>query len=208
MWIPIIIPFGFRGKSKLIDNKKRICVNCKNSGVQLVKNDEWFHLFFIPFFKVKNGNMFLHCPSCGATIPYYEKETMPTFNNPGDVNFEAETENNKRKGKYDAPMAQVPPEYLQRQDQYPQQHQQPYQQPYQQQPGYMDYNYNQPPVELSKDQQTYDNQQNDYKSYQHNLAKENLSNENIEPNNDKKEKKEKKHSLFSKLHKKEKHDTT
>ncbi|EAL63294.1 hypothetical protein DDB_G0288303 [Dictyostelium discoideum AX4] len=205
MWIPIIIPFGLRGKSKLIDNKKRICVNCKNSGVQLVKNDEWFHLFFIPFFKVKNGNMFLHCPSCGATIPYYEKETMPTFNNPDDVKFEAENnEKNHKKGKYDAPMAQVPPEYLQRQDQYPNQYQQ---QPQQQQPGYMDYNYNQPPVQLNK--QAYDNyQQNDYKSNnQPNLAKENnISNENEELGDNKKEKKEKKHSFFSKLHKKEKNE--
>ncbi|KAN0031985.1 hypothetical protein ACTFIV_005858 [Dictyostelium citrinum] len=204
MWIPIIIPFGLRGKSKLIDNKKRICVNCKNTGVQLVKNDEWFHLFFIPFFKVKNGNMFLHCPSCGATIPYYEKETMPTFNNPDDVQFEAENnqKNHKNKGKYDAPMAQVPPEYLQRQDQYPNQYQQQYQQP-----GYMDYNYNQPPVQLNKDQQTYYNsQQDDYKSNNKpNLATENnLSKENEELSDNKKEKKEKKHSFLSKLHKKEK----
>ncbi|KAM9988294.1 hypothetical protein ACTFIZ_003661 [Dictyostelium cf. discoideum] len=183
MWIPIIIPFGLRGKSKLIDNKKRI---------------------------VKNGNMFLHCPSCGATIPYYEKETMPTFNNPEEVQFEAENNNkNHKKGKYDAPMAQVPPEYLQRQDQYPNQHQQQ-QANYQsaQQPGYMDYNYNQPPVQLNQ-QQTYDNyQQNDYKSdNQPNLAKENnISNENEELGDNKKEKKEKKHSFFSKLHKKEKNE--
>ncbi|EGG23122.1 hypothetical protein DFA_05252 [Cavenderia fasciculata] len=82
MWIPIIIPFGTTGKSKIVDNIIRVCPNCHNRSVQLERNDSWAHLFFIPFCKVKKGSPFLHCAACGCTVPYvegYENEALKDF---------------------------------------------------------------------------------------------------------------------------------
>ncbi|KYQ91055.1 hypothetical protein DLAC_07957 [Tieghemostelium lacteum] len=70
MWIPIIIPIGVTGKNKLMDNEVRVCVNCHNSGVQLLQNNSYFELFLVPLFKVKSGTPFVHCPTCGCTVPY------------------------------------------------------------------------------------------------------------------------------------------
>ncbi|EGC38293.1 hypothetical protein DICPUDRAFT_76106 [Dictyostelium purpureum] len=128
MWIPIIIPFGTRLKSKVCDNKKRICINCKNSGVQLLKNDEWFHLFFVPLVKINKGQEYLHCPTCGATWPYVPEEHYANFNNPEeDVQFESANKKDKKrwgkKHKYDGPPK---PQPQPQQQQYPQQQQQQY----------------------------------------------------------------------------------
>ncbi|KAF2075953.1 hypothetical protein CYY_002756 [Polysphondylium violaceum] len=129
MWIPIIIPFGTTNKSKVLDNEIRTCVNCHNTGVQLVRNDAWAHLFFLPFCKVKSGQPYLHCPSCGATIPYVANAQTPKYADP-NLQFQPKgpgmpIPQQQQQQQQHYPMYQDNPEY-----QYQQQHDMGYENPH------------------------------------------------------------------------------
>eukprot|EP01132_Coremiostelium_polycephalum_P000516 gene516-651_t len=73
-------------------------INCYfRECVQLMRNDSWGQLFFIPLIKVNSGTPFLHCPTCGATIPYVE-ETIEHVENPSDdLQFKPIEEKKKKK---------------------------------------------------------------------------------------------------------------
>ncbi|GAM29453.1 hypothetical protein SAMD00019534_126290 [Acytostelium subglobosum LB1] len=88
----------------------RVCPNCHLQSVQLVRNDSWGSLFFIPVVKIKSGQPYLHCSACGATIPYFE--------GPGEFEYEKEAAQKQKKKRsifHRKGKDEVEPEYQQQQ---------------------------------------------------------------------------------------------
>mmetsp|Transcript_11371 Transcript_11371/g.5718 ORF Transcript_11371/g.5718 Transcript_11371/m.5718 type:complete len:104 (+) Transcript_11371:45-356(+) len=57
---------GLFPKRTKVDKTPRLCPSCGLMRAYLVRDDSYFNFFFIPLFKVKTGEEFLHCERCNS----------------------------------------------------------------------------------------------------------------------------------------------
>jgi uncharacterized C2H2 Zn-finger protein len=57
---------GISPKTNTIDPTPRMCPQCGLVQAFLKRTDSYFSLFFIPLFRVKEGEAFLHCERCNT----------------------------------------------------------------------------------------------------------------------------------------------
>ncbi len=57
---------GVQPKTVTLDDTPRLCPACGLYQARLKRVDHYLSLFFIPLFRVKKGEPFLECNSCGA----------------------------------------------------------------------------------------------------------------------------------------------
>jgi len=76
---------GIQPRSVTLDKQPRLCPVCGLNRATLKRMDHYFSLFFIPLFRVKKGEPFLECPSCGPVtekagppLPPIEKKEYPS----------------------------------------------------------------------------------------------------------------------------------
>jgi endogenous inhibitor of DNA gyrase (YacG/DUF329 family) len=60
----MFLVIGVSPKTKIIDQNPRPCPACGSAQAFLKRIDHYFNLFFIPLFKVKQGEPFLACSRC------------------------------------------------------------------------------------------------------------------------------------------------
>ncbi|HDG98820.1 MAG TPA: zinc ribbon domain-containing protein [Desulfobacterales bacterium] len=60
---------GIQPKTVILDETPRMCPSCGLYQARLKRLDHYLALFFIPLFRVKKGQPFLECQSCGAISP-------------------------------------------------------------------------------------------------------------------------------------------
>lgn len=56
---------GIQPRTVTLDKQPRPCPVCGLNRATLKRVDHYFSIFFIPLFRVKKGEPFLECPSCG-----------------------------------------------------------------------------------------------------------------------------------------------
>ena len=59
---------GIQPKTVIVDKNLRICPKCGLNRATLKRTDHYLTIFFIPLFRLKKGELFLECPSCGPVI--------------------------------------------------------------------------------------------------------------------------------------------
>ncbi len=88
---------GIHPKTVTVDKTPRICPVCGLNRAVLKRTDHYLSIFFIPLFRVKKGEPYLECPTCGPIIqkegiygyekeetavpicPYCKKEIFPEY---------------------------------------------------------------------------------------------------------------------------------
>jgi RNA polymerase subunit RPABC4/transcription elongation factor Spt4 len=66
---------GIQPKTVTVDDTPRICPACGLAQARLKRVDHYLSLFFIPVFRVKTGEPFIHCERCQQSAG---KEAGPT----------------------------------------------------------------------------------------------------------------------------------
>jgi len=67
---------GVQPRTLALEDQSRNCPSCGILQARLKRMDHYFSLFFIPLLRVRKGNPFLECSSCG--ILYDERgEVLP-----------------------------------------------------------------------------------------------------------------------------------
>lgn len=57
---------GIQPKTAILDNHPRMCPSCGLYQTVLKRLDHYLSVFFLPIIRVKKGEPFLECRSCGA----------------------------------------------------------------------------------------------------------------------------------------------
>jgi len=57
---------GIQPKTITLDDRPRMCHSCGLYQARLIRINHYLSVFFIPVFRVKKGESFLECRSCGA----------------------------------------------------------------------------------------------------------------------------------------------
>jgi len=57
---------GIQPKTVILEEHPRMCQVCGLYQVRLKRVDHYLSLFFLPIFRVKKGESFLRCQSCGS----------------------------------------------------------------------------------------------------------------------------------------------
>ncbi len=56
---------GIGPRKKKLEGQPRICSNCGLSQAYLIRMDDYLSLFFIPLFRIRQGQPFVECERCG-----------------------------------------------------------------------------------------------------------------------------------------------
>ena len=59
---------GLQPRTRDLDSPPRTCPACNRPALRLRRTDQYFSLFFIPLFRVKQGEPFAACGGCGAVF--------------------------------------------------------------------------------------------------------------------------------------------
>ncbi len=59
---------GIQPRTVTLDEAPRMCPLCGLNRARLKGIDHYISLFFIPLFRIKKGEPFLECPSCGPVV--------------------------------------------------------------------------------------------------------------------------------------------
>jgi hypothetical protein len=69
---------GVSPRKKVIDRIAQPCPRCGAHQAYTVRMDHYFNLFFLPIFRVKEGESFLWCENCNGPVieSVWEKESQ------------------------------------------------------------------------------------------------------------------------------------
>ena len=59
---------GIQPRTVIADKTPRICPICGLNRAQLKSVDHYISLFYIPLFRIKKGEPFMECPTCGPVM--------------------------------------------------------------------------------------------------------------------------------------------
>lgn len=57
---------GIKSKTVIIEQRPQACPSCGRFDIKLKRVDSYLSFFFIPLIRVKKGQLFLECDSCGG----------------------------------------------------------------------------------------------------------------------------------------------